>query len=362
MGFDNPLSSIGIGGLFETLLPDFLLAFTFFTALTYAVLGRRFGHQRPAIAMSAAVGLALASGLVWWEHRNGWSIRDLGPLAIGFAVILLAMIMFQGIRQTGGTWAGAGIAFGASILVAWALGTKWPVPGEIVQSLAIVALIVGIIAFVIHLHGRGRPAAWVPAQTGPDLGAVRHDLSDLRQDARVGDRIDGFLMEMRRRTDVFVQHPDDAPNIIAQLRRILPAEGWLTERLSRLREQAHHFRKGHAARIEQLRDVIGRLPRAERKKAAAELAARYAELQLDKRLERLDGAVAETERRIRELTKEAERAVGRYDYARVNELLERAEKLQAHNQKLFRIIDRTERKLGKIAEDLAKTLGGSAEK
>ena len=124
----------------------------------------------------------------------------------------------------------------------------------------------------------------LPAQTGPDLGAVRHDLSDLRQDTRVGDRIDGFLTEMRRRTDVFVQHPDDAPNIIAQLRRILPAEGWLTERLARLREQAHHFRKGHAARIEQLRDVIGRLPRAERKKAAAELTARYAELQLDKRL------------------------------------------------------------------------------
>jgi hypothetical protein len=193
MGFDNPFSSIGIGSLFETLLPDFLLAFTFFTALVYAVLGRRFGHQRPAIAMSAAVGLALASGLVWWEHRNGWSIRDLGPLAIGFAVILLAMIMFQGIRQTGGTWAGAGIAFGASILVAWALGTKWPVPGEIVQSLAIVALIVGIIAFVIHLQGRGRPAAWVPAQTGPDLAAVRHDLSDLTaRCAGWGSNIDGF--------------------------------------------------------------------------------------------------------------------------------------------------------------------------
>lgn len=362
MGFDNPFSSIGIGGLFETLLPDFLLAFMFFTALTYAVLGQRFGQQRPAIAMSAAVGLALASGLVWWEHRNGWSIRDLGPLAIGFAVILLAMIMFQGIRQTGGTWAGAGIAFGASILVAWALGTKWPVPGEIMQSLAIVALIVGIIAFVIHFHGRGRSAPWAPPQVGPELSGVRHDLSDLRQDTHAGDRIDSFLMEMRKRTDVFIQHPEDAPNIVAQLRRILPVEGWLTERLSRLREQAHHFRKGHAARIEQLRDVIDRLPPAERKKAAAELAARYEELQLDKRLERLDGAVAETERRVRELTKEAETAVSRYDYARVNELLERAEKLQAHNEKLLRIIDRTERRLGKIAEDLANTLGGSETK
>jgi hypothetical protein len=65
-----PFNNMGIGGLFETLLPDLLLAFTFFTALAYAVLGRRFGQQRPAIAMSAAVGLALASGLVWWEHQQ----------------------------------------------------------------------------------------------------------------------------------------------------------------------------------------------------------------------------------------------------------------------------------------------------
>jgi len=359
MSFDNPFSAIGIGRLFETLLPDYLLAFTFFTALVYAILGRRFGHQRPAIAMSAAVGLALASGLVWWEHLNGYSIRHLGPLAVGFAVILLGMVMFQGIRQTGGTWAGAGIAFGASILVAWALGTNWPIPGEIIQSLAIVALIVGIIAFVIHLHSRGPPAPWAPAQLGPEVSEVRHDLNDLQQDARAGDRIDSFLMDLRRRTDVFVQHPEDAPNIVAQLRRILPAEGWLTERLARLREQAHHFRKGHAARIEQLRDVVNRLPRPERKMAETELSARYEELKLDKRLERLDAAVAETERRVRELTKEAEQAVGRYDYAEVNELLERAEKLQAHNEKLFRIIERTERKLGKIAEELGKKLGGS---
>ena len=77
------------------------------------------------------------------------------------------------------------------------------------------------------------------------------------------------------------------------------------------------------------------------------------------RLERLDGAVAETERQVRELTKEAEDAVTRYDYARVTELLERAEKRQAHNEKLIRIIDRTERKLAKISKDLAKELGGS---
>jgi hypothetical protein len=362
MAFGNRSLQLPFDQLFQTLLPDFVLAFTFFTALTYAVLGRRFGQQRPAIAMSSSIGLALAFGLVWWEQRNGRSIRDLGPLAIGFAVILLAMILFQAIRQTGGSWAGAGIAFGASILVAWVLGAKWPVPGEIIQSLAIVALLIGIVAFAIHHHGHGRHGPWLPANVAPELADIRHDMSDLQQDERVGDQIDQVLVGLRRHTDVFVQHPEDAPNILKQIRRILPAEGWLTERLAGLRERAHHFRKGHVNRIEELRDAIGRLPPRERKEAITELGARYHELQLDKRLERLDSAVAETERRIRALTKEAEQAVTRYDYAQVNELLQRAEKLQAHNEKLFRIIDRTEEKLARIAQGLARKLAGDGVK
>ena len=362
MRLDSPFSDLALGQLFESLLPDFVLAFTFFTALTYAVLGRRFGQQRPAVAMSAAVGLALASGLVWWEYENGWSVRNLGPLAIGFAVILLAMIMFQGIKQTGGSWSGAMIAFGASILVAWVLGVHWPVADAIVQTLAIVGLIAGIVFFVMHTHGHAPAGHFIPATVRPERNEVRHDMRDLYQDEHVGERIDGFLTDLRRRTDVFVQHPEDAPNIVAQLRRVLPSEGWLTQRMARFREIAHNVRKGHLHRIEELRHILDKLPPEARKKAVDELAARYEELKLDKRLERLDWAVAEVEQRIRKLTQEAEQAVTRYDYRKVNELLEGAEKLQAHNQQLFKLIDRTEEKLAKATRELAKELGGGDEK
>ncbi|MCH7870364.1 MAG: hypothetical protein IID33_01560, partial [Planctomycetes bacterium] len=93
-------------------MPDFVLGFAFFVALSYAVLGRRFGHSRPAVAMSVSLGLALSVGLVWWEHANGWSIRDLGPVAVGFALIVLAGVMYEAIRRVGGNWSGAFIAFG----------------------------------------------------------------------------------------------------------------------------------------------------------------------------------------------------------------------------------------------------------
>jgi len=140
-------------GIVENHLPDFVLAFTFFTALVYAVLGKRFERQRPAVAMSATLGFALSVGLVWWERSNGFSIRDLGPIAAGFAIIILAFVMYQSIRQVGGSWAGAGIALGASILVAEVLGMHIPISAQTIQTLVAVTLIVGVAAFLHHHHG-----------------------------------------------------------------------------------------------------------------------------------------------------------------------------------------------------------------
>ena len=334
-----------------------------FTALTYAAVGKRFAHQRPAAAMSAAIGLALASGLVWWEYERGWSVRNLGPLAVGFAVILLAMVMYQGIRQVGGTWAGAGIAFGASILVAWVLGFEWPVAVAIVQTLAIVALVAGVVAFVAHSHGRGPGPGQLSKSLKPSVPAssaesewsdVRHDMRDLTEDSRVGGRIGEALHGLRERASGLFSRPGETPDVLAQLRQVLPAEGWLTERLTRLREKAQHFKQGHLTRIEELRDAVGKLPKAARKRAARELAARYEELKLDKRLERLDASVAENEKRIKTLTAEAQHAAGRYDYRKMTEVLEAAEKLQAHNSRIFRLIDRSERHLETLARKIVK--------
>ena len=55
--------------------------------------------------------------------------------------------------------------------------------------------------------------------------------------------------------------------------------------------------------------------------------------------------MAENERRIRNLTREAEQATAAYDYRRLTQLLELAERLQRHNCRLFKTIDRTEEKL-----------------
>ena len=71
-------------------------------------------------------------------------------------------------------------------------------------------------------------------------------------------------------------------------------------------------------------------------------------------MERLDVAVAENERRVKTLTTQAQEALARYDYPALNNLLEAAEKLQGHNEKLFKLIDRTEQKLAKLVKNVAE--------
>ncbi len=353
---ENPFPDLALGEIFETLLPDFVLGFAFFTALAYAILGKRFDRQRPAVVMSAVIGLALSVGLVWWEQRNGLSIRNLGPVAVGFAIIILGSVMYQAIRQTGGSWAGVGIALGASLLVSKMLGINWLLDTEIIHTAITVALVVGILAFLIHTKGH---------VTGPGISrrvtppAVKHNMRDIQKAQQQGhvlsDLLGRRLHGIRKESNLLNQHPELAGNIVHQIKQTLPAEGWLTERMAALRKKAHQIRNGHVARLAETREVFSKLPTSAKKAASADLAARYNQLVgIDRRLERLDKTAAANEKRIRELTQQAEKCAENDDYRKLGDLLKAAEKLQGHNSKIFAIIGHTEAKLTAIAERVAK--------
>jgi len=351
MRLENLFYDLNLHELLESLLADFVLAFAFFTSIVYAVLGKRFEKQRPAVAMSAAIGFALSTGLVWWERANDFSIRDLGPIAVGFAILLLAFVMYQSIRQVGGSWAGAGITIGAAIIIAKLLGLNLPVDPEIIQTIIVVTLIFGLLAFMSHRHHLHPRMHF----TEPELPDIRHDMADLYRQRHLSKKLDHGLRDLRKEAVTLHDHPEQAADIATQIRRMLPAQGYLTQRMAQLRAKAHRIRKGHIARLEETRHVFAKLPTAVKKKASAELAARYNQIiGIDTRLERLDKAVAENERRIRQLTQEAQQYTTNYDHQRLVNCLKQAEKLQHHNSKLFKIINRTEAKLASIAKELAR--------
>jgi len=336
----NRLAGLDLELLRDTVLPDFVLAFTFFVALCYAVLGRQFGRQRLAMAMSVALGTALAIGLVWWQERHGYSARDLGPLAVGLALLVLAGVVYTAIGHLGGNWAGFTLALAVALLVGSVVGGPWPVESGPVATVGMIILLVGVLALVTH---RRLALTALPPQT--EVTQARCDLRDLEQDRRVAEHLGSELRQLRTEADFLITRPDVAGDFRTQLHRLLPEQGWLTERLARLRASTHHARAGHLARIRELRGLIDGLPPEARAQAAQELAARYAELRLDARLERLDRAVAEVERRIRDLTARAESCVANHDYPQVERLLDEAARLQEHNTKLIRLIERTEQRL-----------------
>jgi len=337
--------------LLESYLPDFILAFSFFTSVVYVALGKRFEQQRPAIAMSAAIGFALSFGLVWWEQANNLSIKNLGPIAVGFAILLLAFVMYQCIRQVGGSWAGAGITIGASIIITQLLGIPVPIDPQIIQAIIVVALIFGLMAFMSHRH-QLTPRVRL---SKPGLPDIKHTLTDLYRQRHLSKGLDHSLRKLRKTANTLYEHPEEAGDILRQIKRMLPAQGYLTERMAQLRTRAHQVRNGHIARLEETKQAFAKLPNSVRKKAAAELAARYNQMVgIDDRLERLDHAVAENEKRIRELTQKAQEYTAKHDHQQLYHTLKTAEKLQHHNSKLFKIIERTEHKLSAIAKAVVK--------
>lgn len=345
------LGNVDIYDLFESVLADFLLAFTFFTALCYAVLAKRFGLQRPAAAMSATLGLAFSIGLIWWERATGFSIRDLGPVAIGFAIIAMAFVMYHAIRQIGGSWSGAAITLGVSILIARLLELNIPIDEQVMQVVTMVALVVGILALVSYTRGHGVYVHPVRAQ----LPEVRHDMTDLYRGQNLSNQLAKRMKKIRKTAHTLHEHPQEAVDILPQLGRMLPAEGYLTERMAQLRAKAHQIRNGHLARLEETRQVFSSLPTSAKKEASADLTARYRQIiGIDTRLERLDRAVAENERRIIELTRNAQQYAGRYDHRQLAGCLKAAERLQHHNSHLIKIIERTESKLAAVAKKVVQ--------
>ena len=301
--------------------------------------------------MSATIGFALAVGLVWWEEANDLSIRDLGPVAIGFAVIVLALVMYQAIRQIGGSWSGAAIALGVSILIARMLELNIPIDPEIIQIITMVALIAGILALVSYTRGHSAFPQRVPAR----LPQVRHDMTDLYRDRQVSNQITKKMKKLRKTTDTLKERPQKTVDVLPQLKRMLPAEGYLTEKMAQLRAKAHGIRNGHIARLQETRQVFASLPTSAKKKASAELTGGYKQIiGIDTRLERLDQAVAENERRIIELTRNAQQYAGRYDHRQLAGCLKAAEKLQRHNSRLLKVIERTESKLSAVAKKVAR--------
>lgn len=343
-------------GLGQSYAIDFLIAFTFFCALCFAILSRRFEHRRSAAMMSAALGAALAIGLMTWQVRTGWRISDLGPIAAGFGLIVLAMVIHQAIRRVGGHWAGAAVALGATILISSTLNIPWPVSDQTLSAVSSLILIMGAGLWLLH-HGRGTglPSNAAAMGTGDqtrDLTAARfaknqvHEIDDVR---RVEKQIGRSIDTLEQATRAPPQSQQQLTQITQQLAQLIPAEGHVTKRLAGLRARAALTRNGHLARLRALSKQIPRMTPAEARLGAQRVRAAYRAAGFDRRIERLDAAAVEVERRVQRLTAQAQALARAGQIEHLHELLKQAQKLQAQEHKLLKIINRDEKRLFAMA-------------
>ena len=169
------------------------------------------------------------------------------------------------------------------------------------------------------------------ADIAREVGIVPSAICEARHEGSAGGRMLSDVLRRRfrdieRRADRLHEHPADGQDVLLQIRRMLPDVGWLTERLARLREKAYRMRQGHVARIHEVAALTGKLPPSAKRQLSGQLQEQYRELGLDLRLERLDRAAAEAEKRIRNLTQEAERCAASYGFRRLHDALKAAEK------------------------------------
>ena len=153
------------------------------------------------------------------------------------------MVMYQSIRLVGGPWAGGGIALGLSLLIALILGFKPPIDNQIINSIMVAALIFGLIAFLGHQHGRTSPVRFPPCYAKAENTNIRRDMADLYRERHLSNRITKSVRKVRKQADLLNEHPEEAGDVQVQIRRILPAEGYLTERMAQLRAKAHRVRE-----------------------------------------------------------------------------------------------------------------------
>jgi hypothetical protein len=105
----RPLEYLDISKLYDsyTVFIDFAIYLMVFVGISQLTLGSRF-QGRGGKAIAIAIGISLALSLAISEKYLGFSLRSLGPIAVGIFLAILSVIIYRLIKQLGGSFAVSG--------------------------------------------------------------------------------------------------------------------------------------------------------------------------------------------------------------------------------------------------------------
>jgi hypothetical protein len=105
----RPLEYLDISKLYDnyTVFIDFAIYLMVFVGISQITLGSRF-QGKGGKAITIAIGISLALALAISERFLGFSLRSLGPIAVGIFLAILSVMIYRLVKQLGGDFAVSG--------------------------------------------------------------------------------------------------------------------------------------------------------------------------------------------------------------------------------------------------------------
>lgn len=317
--------------------------------------------------------------MVAWEINSGWRIADLGPIAAGFALIIIAAVVYYAMQKVGGRWAGVLTALGAAALIGQVLslpGLSGLFHGVLLPLAGIGLLAAGVMRLMHHQQSfsplRSAPfdvPLQSPLASSPTYNSAQAPVDEVRESQdqvhaiddvhRLADRIERSLSDAERWGRALPAQPDLAKLIRQHLATLLPATQDITRRLAQLRAHTERVRLGHLAKIRRIAPQVPRLDPLAARAASQRLRDLYREARLGERIDRLDRAAVLAEQQITQTLQAVDQLLDAARYDEAASRLHQAARLGKQTRKLIHQIEKQQKHVLALAIDSARQPGNS---
>jgi len=257
----RPLEYLDISKLYDshTVFIGLAIYLMVFVGISQITLGSRF-QGRGGKAITIAIGISLALALAISERYLGFSLRSLGPIAVGIFLAILSVMIYRLIKQLGGSFAVSGSL--AYIIILLFLTATMPgfftwvnqnIP--LLNLGLVIGFILALYNVISHLFkhkGLSQKLAEkfknVKAESIEDISKLANSKSFQRsqikpitkQAFKTGNQILNELAEILKSIEKYGQLPEARAEIKKQIDKILPEQMELMETIKTL--QTRHGR------------------------------------------------------------------------------------------------------------------------
>ena len=339
--------------VFQSRIFEFLIIFTFFISLLFSIFKRRFGDHRLTAALAASISFALSIGLTSWISNKGYNMTDLGPFAIIIIVAFADVIIYSLIKRSGHEF----IAILTVVLMTIPLIGRiyWLTDYQMIFDMTLTLWLIILIWLLIKNSTPNRSVYYAKKDNYTDIDQADNQIKRMYTDRRLSGYISGQLRKLRKTTELLGDKNSQSTDLILQLQRILPEQGFLSGRMTGLRKKAHLMRNGHIAKIKEIKTLCRQLGPLQKQKVSRQMIEYYQnQTDLDRRLERLEGIITNIEKQSRDLIIRAQICVKNNDFKQYDHFIKKAAKMQDRVTHIIKVIIRTEKNLSDTAHKIVQ--------